>query len=166
MRPSRKRVIIIVAVIAVLYLCYQFFSISGISSDYDSPRHKYHGVMKLVSLTATSHPSTVDGEFFCTEDGTELPQKFVNDDYCDCPDGSDEPLTSACSNVDFKCKNGHIIGHPDRMHISSGRVNDGICDCCDGSDELVPPHPGYLRGQQLFFQHFSRVPIIPCRIVC
>ena len=166
MRPSRKRVIIIVSVIAVLYLCYQFFSISGISSDYESHPHKYDGVMKLVSQTATSLLPTSNGKFLCTKDGIELPLQYVNDDYCDCSDGSDEPLTSACSHIDFKCKNGHIIGHPDRMHMSSGRVNDGICDCCDGSDEIVPPHPGFLRGQQLFFQPLSSVPIIPCKFVC
>lgn len=50
----------------------------------------------------------------------------VNDDYCDCPDGSDEPGTSACEgrpHAYFYCRNaGHI---PAR--ILSSRVNDGIC---------------------------------------
>ncbi|ESL08355.1 hypothetical protein TRSC58_03942, partial [Trypanosoma rangeli SC58] len=65
----------------------------------------------------------------------------VNDDYCDCSDGSDEPGTSACTthsvrvkfpaNWNFKCKN---IGFKPR-EIPHNRINDGICDCCDGSDE-------------------------------
>lgn len=55
----------------------------------------------------------------------------MNDDYCDCKDGSDEPGTSACSNGKYTCPN---IGYVE-LELHSSKVNDGICDCCDGSDE-------------------------------
>ncbi|ODQ68684.1 hypothetical protein NADFUDRAFT_81555 [Nadsonia fulvescens var. elongata DSM 6958] len=69
-----------------------------------------------------------------------IPWEAINDDYCDCPDGSDEPGTAACSGLNaqalpgFWCQN---IGYKAR-YIPNHRVNDGLCDyklCCDGSDE-------------------------------
>ncbi|KAL4115248.1 hypothetical protein PRIC2_013414 [Phytophthora ramorum] len=73
---------------------------------------------------------------FCVD---ALPVDRVDDDYCDCEDGSDEPNTSACSRVllssrrmpidrKFGCK------ADDRL-VSLAFVGDGVCDCCDGSDE-------------------------------
>ncbi|WVW81324.1 hypothetical protein I302_103315 [Kwoniella bestiolae CBS 10118] len=73
------------------------------------------------------------GTFQCLDGSKIIKYSAINDDYCDCPDGSDEPGTSACHNGVFWCKNqGHIPGQ-----VLSSRVNDGICDpeCCDGSDE-------------------------------
>nr|XP_050868685.1 glucosidase 2 subunit beta [Vespula vulgaris] len=74
---------------------------------------------------------TPDRNFECLDGSLLIPFHYVNDDYCDCGDGSDEPGTSACRNGSFYCKN---FGHKS-MYIPSTWVNDGICDCCDGTDE-------------------------------
>ncbi|XP_027345856.1 glucosidase 2 subunit beta isoform X2 [Abrus precatorius] len=67
----------------------------------------------------------------CKDGSGKFNKAQLNDDFCDCSDGTDEPGTSACPGGKFFCRNaGHVA-----VHLFSSRVNDGICDCCDGTDE-------------------------------
>ncbi|XP_021564549.1 glucosidase 2 subunit beta [Carlito syrichta] len=83
-----------------------------------------------VSLT-NHHFYDESKPFTCLDGSATIPFDQVNDDYCDCKDGSDEPGTAACPNGSFHCTN---TGYKP-LYIPSNRVNDGVCDCCDGTDE-------------------------------
>ncbi|XP_030538559.1 glucosidase 2 subunit beta [Rhodamnia argentea] len=81
------------------------------------------------------HP--LDEKFYAAEvikcrDGSKsFTKDHLNDDFCDCFDGTDEPGTSACPAAKFYCRN---VGSTPKF-IYSSQVNDYFCDCCDGSDE-------------------------------
>lgn len=105
----------------------------------------------------------IDGKFKCINSDVSIPYSAVNDNYCDCPDGTDEPGTSACSSFHYKpqfyCHNKGYF--PDKIHLS--KVNDGICEeeCCDGTDEPagVCPDTCTQRGKQyqVELEHSERV---------
>jgi protein kinase C substrate 80K-H len=82
-------------------------------------------------------------EFTCLDGSEKIPLRRVNDDYCDCADGSDEPGrtttlqqhkctfkrltfehilgTSACLKGRFYCRNRGHVG----KHVPASNVNDG-----------------------------------------
>lgn len=57
-----------------------------------------------------------------------LPPSAVNDDYCDCADGSDEPGTSACAGLGSSADAARF--HCGLIVLPASRVDDGVCDCC------------------------------------
>jgi hypothetical protein len=92
--------------------------------------------------------------FTCFDKSKVIPLDRLNDGYCDCPDGSDEPGTNACGLGEFYCRN---VGSIAKL-IPKWMVNDGICDCCDGSDEAGNPHAncedmcGAIRRRSIEFR--------------
>ncbi|KAI2512236.1 N-glycan processing [Fragilaria crotonensis] len=88
-----------------------------------------HVEKRQSSRVAASTPSAGKVKVRCPDGAVG----YLNDDYCDCTDGSDESKTSACSHLTvqknmFHCSDGTGT-------IYSSRVRDGVKDCLDGSDE-------------------------------
>lgn len=189
MRVSSKRnMLIVIAVVCCLFLLYQFLSLGSIeqrdklvllqqlnemksklkpanalSSRHEDSPHKQprRRPIDVINNQINHHPG--QDTFKCLVSGENIPISAINDDYCDCEDGTDEPKTNACPDNKFNCvtQSHHV------KSIPASRVNDGICDCCDGSDEFGKNNsPDGLFKLQLHSMRFSQVKIAPCRNVC
>ncbi|XP_014666333.1 PREDICTED: LOW QUALITY PROTEIN: glucosidase 2 subunit beta-like [Priapulus caudatus] len=157
---SRRRAygaLLLLAIVSAIFLCFQIFSVKKLGS-FDHYGKKSELILRPTQQKRPSeldskdvsfidHASAVrgvlpehwhlykipaDGTFMCFDKRLSIPYSYLNDNYCDCDDGSDEPSTSACESARFYCDY-QPADWP--LVLRSNRVNDGICDCCDGSDE-------------------------------
>lgn len=105
-----------------------------------------HGMIRGIYYTdvKTYRPDS-NNEFKCKTNHQKIFFDQVNDDYCDCEDGTDEPSTTACPNGIFYCDTQYP--RKEILSVPSSKVNDGICDCCDGSDEWL-----HSRGDKILSQ--------------
>merc|ERR1711934_1181554 len=90
-----------------------------------------HSVHATVGVHPEDAAKFSGSTFQCGASGVSIPASKVNDDYCDCPEGGDEPGTSACPDTQFFCKN----RGSESKWLHSSMVGDGVCDCCDATDE-------------------------------
>ncbi len=123
--------------ITLLSLVLPLTASAALSAD---PNRKLRGVLPA---RRSLYTPTSSGTWKCLSGTQEISWDKVNDDFCDCPDGSDEPGasdfwlasrcslnmlihvigTSACPNSTFYCVN---EGH-EGATISRTRVDDGLC---------------------------------------
>eukprot|EP00667_Euglena_gracilis_P007590 EG_transcript_7667 len=115
------------------FLCLVLLYVQSCSSD--KVTHVTRGVPPAEQQKYIQSLSS--GKFSCDNGEVSIFVEQVNDNFCDCSDGTDEPGTAACgSGAGFWCPN---VGFRPQV-VPSSFVGDGICDCCDGSDEALVPH--------------------------
>lgn len=167
---KKKNVIILTVCMVLCFILYQLYFFLTIASEATKPNRvipvfdhekvndnylrseddkflNNEGIIKGVFYAhMPKYRPDSNHDFKCLKSEQRIPFENLNDDFCDCEDGTDEPSTNACVNGTFYCDTQHhkkvIVNQ-----VPSGKVNDGICDCCDGSDEWLHKPNSKLLSQ-------------------
>ena len=70
------------------------------------PQHHRRPLAQIIGIDPKLrrfYVPTDKNKFVCLNSNQEIPFDWVNDDFCDCPNGSDEPATGACQKNPFYC---------------------------------------------------------------
>lgn len=129
-RRTIKSIAFALLTVGIIFCIYQVLMAKMIDEDDRERLSQLSGNVHNRKFGNLLQANSDDQHFICHPSGVKISINFINDDYCDCPDGSDETQTNACPEASFECHHRFKI-----VRLPSSRVNDGICDCCDGSDE-------------------------------
>lgn len=145
---------------SILFLAYQLYFVNQLASSTEmliAEHHTDHHNGPTPKRVLESNPKRefvkgirirdidrytrifVDQKFKCLDGTQEVAWERLNDDFCDCEDGTDETYTNACANGKFYCTKQlrHKTGRGQDVFVPTSRLNDGICDCkLDCSDEF------------------------------
>lgn len=90
----------LICLVGFIYTVYQIKSIQELTGASLKTTPPVRGVH--MALHQSYRPDR-NNKFACLSDKKLISYDKVNDDYCDCQDGSDEPGTEACPNGQFYC---------------------------------------------------------------
>eukprot|EP00002_Diphylleia_rotans_P033467 TRINITY_DN7117_c0_g1_i1.p1 TRINITY_DN7117_c0_g1~~TRINITY_DN7117_c0_g1_i1.p1 ORF type:complete len:152 (+),score=19.95 TRINITY_DN7117_c0_g1_i1:45-500(+) len=123
--------------VVIFVFCMNFYAINKIDLSLGtkpfiqqvariSPQPKYNNQPHLIKVMDPFRGLSAKARHIISEAGSivcgnkTFPLAKLNDDYCDCMNGADEPGTSACKDARFTCADEHL-------QINSMFVDDGVC---------------------------------------
>lgn len=138
-KQLRRRVILVNIAVCIIFLCAIGLVVHRANQSLPQMMPSLGLSRKMSSSAKRNQQQRVVYDFVCKTNPGK--RGILNDDYCDCPDGSDEPDTSACSHLlvgkrVFACDKSGMRGNAkEGIMVFASRVRDGVVDCANGRDE-------------------------------